>query len=107
MMNYIDSRGRVNGTGAPGAVKVACPVCAVRRSVVSLAQPGRTWKNVLGSNGLPEAERTTGPQHASKAAIDLKALTVMCCSTRMIWEKLDCLKSNLQLVNVTTHRNNA
>jgi hypothetical protein len=55
----------------------------------------------------PMSKGNRGPQHASKAAIDLKALTVMCCSTRRIWEKLDCLKSNLQTVHVTTHRNNA
>jgi hypothetical protein len=88
----------------PDAWKQACPVCAVRRSVVSLAQPGRTWRNVLGSNDLPKAERLTGPEHVSKAAIDPKALTVMRCSTRMIWEKLHCLKSNLQTVIVPTHR---
>ena len=59
----------------------------------------------LMADPMPKGKR--GPQHASKAAINLKALTVMCCSTRMIWEKLDCLKSNLQTVNVRTHRNNA
>ncbi len=52
----------------------------------------------------PKPKGQWGPQHASKAAIDLKALTVMRCSTRMIWEKLDCLKSNLQTVIVPTHR---
>ncbi len=40
--------------------KTARPVCAVRRSVVSLVQPGRTWRSVLGSNGLPKAERSMG-----------------------------------------------
>ena len=50
----------LENTGKPDDAKVSCPVCAVRRSVVSLAQPGRTWRNVLGSNDLPKAERLTG-----------------------------------------------
>jgi RNA-directed DNA polymerase len=52
----------------PDEPKGSRPVCAVRRSVVSLAQPGRTWRNVLGSNGLPKAERqrrTTACQQSS------------------------------------------
>jgi len=31
--------------------------CAVRRSVASPAQPGRTRREVLGSNGLPGSAR--------------------------------------------------
>ena len=31
--------------------------CAVRRSVVSPAQPGRTRREVLGSDGLPGSAR--------------------------------------------------
>ena len=31
--------------------------CAVRRSVVSLAQPGGTRREVLGSDGLPGSAR--------------------------------------------------
>lgn len=36
----------ITGKGKTGRVK-----CAVRRSVVSPIQSGRTWKNVPGSNG--------------------------------------------------------
>src|SRR5207244_10799745 len=68
-----------------GAVKAARPVCAVRRSVVSLAQPGRTWRNVLGSNGLPKAERLMGTTACQQSSDPPKALSVMRCSTRMIW----------------------
>ena len=32
-------------------------LCAARRSVVSPVQPGGIWREVPGSNGLPEAER--------------------------------------------------
>jgi magnesium-transporting ATPase (P-type) len=35
---------------------VICALCAARRSVVSPAQPGRTRRKVLGSNGLPGSE---------------------------------------------------
>ena len=39
--------------------------CAARRSVVSPVQPGGTWREVPGSNGLPDAERLRGQEHAS------------------------------------------
>ena len=48
--------------------KGSSPVCAVRRSVVSLAQPGRTWRNVLGSNDLPKAERLTGTRACQQSS---------------------------------------
>jgi len=43
--------GRQSGTGKRSALKGAGCVCAVRRVVVSLAQPGGTWRGVLGSLG--------------------------------------------------------
>lgn len=44
--------------GAPEAIQVADRwQCAMRRLVVSPAQPGGTRKEVLGSDGLPGAER--------------------------------------------------
>jgi len=50
-----------NRSGKRSAVKVACSVCAVRRVVVSLAQPGGTWRSVLGSPSLPGGESQRGP----------------------------------------------
>jgi transposase len=51
--------------GAPTAVQVADRwQCAMRRLVVSPAQSGGTWREVLGSAGLPGLERERGPQHA-------------------------------------------
>lgn len=45
-------------SGAPNAVQVADRwQCAMRRLVVSPAQPGGTRKEVLGSDGLPGSER--------------------------------------------------
>lgn len=32
-------------------------VCAARRSVASPVEPGGTWREVSGSNGLPDTER--------------------------------------------------
>lgn len=56
-------------------VRVAClrwPVeeglCATRRSVVFPVQPGGTWREVSGSDGLPSAERLRGQEHARKPA---------------------------------------
>jgi transposase len=44
--------------GAPDAVQVADRwQCAMRRLVVSPAHPGGTWREVLGSAGLPGSER--------------------------------------------------
>ena len=39
--------------------------CAARRLVVSPAQPGGTRREVPGSDGLPDAERLRGQEHAS------------------------------------------
>ena len=56
-------RGVCRGCGAPtsapnGKVDAyAYCNCAARRPVVSPAQPGRTRRDVLGSNGLPGSER--------------------------------------------------
>jgi hypothetical protein len=41
--------------------------CAVRRFVVSPAQPGGTWRKVPGSIGLPSRESSRGQEHARKA----------------------------------------
>jgi len=60
-------------TGAPDAVQVADRwQCAMRRLVVSPAQPGGTRREVLGFDGLPGSERRRGPQHAIEAAAVLR-----------------------------------
>ena len=50
--------------------------------------------NILGSSGLPKPERARGQQHTGKAENEVKALKSLLCKTRVIWQKLDCLKSN-------------
>jgi transposase len=48
--------------GAPDAIQVADRwQCAMRRLVVSPIQSGRIWREVLGSNGLPNPETVMGP----------------------------------------------
>jgi hypothetical protein len=64
-----DSGSRPTDTGEPGAVKVARPVCAVRRFVASLMQLGGTWRSVPGSPGLPGRESARGQEHARKAVV--------------------------------------
>ncbi|MFF5715178.1 transposase [Streptomyces sp. NPDC012756] len=50
---------------APDAIQVADRwQCAMRRLVVSPIQSGRIWREILGSDGLPNPETVTGPQHA-------------------------------------------
>jgi transposase len=61
--------------GAPDAVQVADRFqCAMRRLVVSPTQSGRIRKEILGSNGLPDPETVTGPEHARKPAVALRQL---------------------------------
>ena len=56
-------------TGAPQATQVADRwQCAMRRLVVSPAQPGGTRREVAGSDGLPGPERRREQQHAIEAA---------------------------------------
>ncbi|WP_344397049.1 ISL3 family transposase, partial [Streptomyces asiaticus] len=53
---------------APNAVEVADRwQCAMRRLVVFPIQSGRIWREVLGSDGLPNPETVMGPQHARKS----------------------------------------
>jgi hypothetical protein len=43
--------------------------CATRRTVVSPVQPGGTRREVPGSDGLPDAERLMGQEHARKPEV--------------------------------------
>ena len=49
-------------------------LCATRRSAVFPVQPGGTWREVSGSDGLPGAERLRGQEHARKPATGLRRL---------------------------------
>ena len=51
-------------------------------------------RNILGSSGLPKPERVRGQQHTGKAENEVKALNSLLCKTRVIWQRLYCLKSN-------------
>lgn len=57
----------------PDAVQVSDRwQCAMRRLVVSPTQSGRIRKEILGSNGLPDPETVTGPEHARKPTVALR-----------------------------------
>lgn len=57
----------------PNAVQVSDRwQCAMRRLVVSPTQSGRIRKEILGSNGLPDPETVTGPEHARKPTVALR-----------------------------------
>jgi len=81
-------------TGKRSARKPACCVCAVRRVVVFLAQPGGTWRKVLGSPSLPKGESPRGPEHAGNAAVVRRRCRTRGRKTRVPWPMLDCIKSN-------------
>lgn len=70
--------------------------CAASRTMVSLAQPGRTRRNVLGSTAYPESKDKGGQQHAVRAVVNERRETLMRCKTRTIWVRLHCLKPNLR-----------
>jgi transposase len=57
--------GQVGFTVLPRRWVVERTLCAARRPVVSPVQPGGTWREVPGSNGLPDAKRLRGQEHAS------------------------------------------
>ncbi|MES4908137.1 transposase [Streptomyces sp. NPDC000395] len=69
--------------GQPGISQVADRwQCAMRRLVVSPIQfavspiqSGRIWREVLGSDGLPNPETVLGPQHARKSTAGPTDLT--------------------------------
>lgn len=58
-------------TAAPKAVQIADRFqCAMRRLVVSPTQSGRIRREILGSDGLPDPETVTRPEHARKPTVD-------------------------------------
>jgi transposase len=79
-------------------------LCAARRPVVSPVEPGGTWREVSGSNGLPEAERLGDKSMPENLAAGSSGQGRRVGWTRVIWRKLDCLKPNLQSMQVPIHR---
>jgi hypothetical protein len=79
-------------------------MCAARRPVVSPVEPGGTWREVPGSNGLPEAERLGDKSMPANPAAGSSGQGRRVGWTRVIWRKLDCLKPNLQSMQVPIHR---
>jgi SRSO17 transposase len=49
-------------------------LCATRRSAVSPVQPGGTWREVSGSDGLPSAERLMGTRACQETSGRAQAL---------------------------------
>ena len=71
-------------------------VCAVRRFVVSPAQPGGTRREVPGSPDLPRGESPMGTRACQGRGGRLEASRAGYRKIRTIWPKLDCLKPNPQ-----------
>jgi hypothetical protein len=79
-------------------------LCATRRLVVSPPQVGETRREVSGSDGLPGAERLRGQEHARKPATRSRCMEWCAEGTRVIRRKLDCLKPNLQEMQLPIRR---
>jgi hypothetical protein len=79
-----------------GCGRTACPVCAVRRFVVSPVQPGGTRREVLGSPDLPRGESLMGNRACQGRGGRLEASRAGYRKIRAIWPRLDCLMPNPQ-----------
>ena len=62
---------------------------------------GRDWRNVSGSNGLSGLEREKEKIACQLTSARAQANGARRWGTRVIWRKLNCLKPNLQKVQVT------
>jgi hypothetical protein len=51
-------------------------------------------RNILGSSDLPKTRKGEGKIAYRKSGDEVKALNSPLCETRVIWQRLDCLKSN-------------
>lgn len=92
-------------TGAPDALQVADVwQCAMRRLVVSPAQPGGIQREVPGSDGLPNPETVMGKIACQKSDGRVQTLETVRRGTRVIWRKLDCLNPNAQKIEGRIHR---
>src|SRR2546428_435525 len=62
-----------------------------------MQHPHRRWEGCRGHpwvSGSPAPERARGQEPADKAGDGEKTLKPLLGETRVIWRKLDCLKSN-------------
>jgi hypothetical protein len=102
---HIARRGEEHGSGL-GVHRwvVEQTMCAARRPVVSPVEPGGTWREVPGSSGLPEAERLGDKSMPENLAAGSSGQGRRVGWTRVIRRKLDCLKPNLQSMQVPIHR---
>jgi hypothetical protein len=80
-------------------------VCAPRGA---LSHPQRSWEELgrrfLGLNGLPAAERWAGTRACQKTSGRAQTSGAVRWETRVIWRKLNCLKPNLQSMQLPIHR---
>lgn len=94
--------------GAPAAVQVADRwQCAMWRLVVFPIQSGRTWREVLGSDGLPDPETVMGTRACQESNGRAQAVEAARCGTRVTWRKLDCLNPNPQMIEGRIRRKTA
>jgi hypothetical protein len=64
--------------------------------MISLAQPGRTQKEVLGAPNRPEIERWRGKEPVVESGEEEKMCRFLCRKLRALWSELNCPKPNLQ-----------
>jgi hypothetical protein len=72
--------------------------------------PQHSWEELGGLFLGPMANldlKSEGKRSMPRNQQSPKAIKVACCGTRVIRSKLDCLKLNLQTVNIRTRRNDA
>jgi hypothetical protein len=86
-------RGKMTTKKTPTLRFIAASLCAVSRLMVSLVQPGRTQRKVLGSPHQPGAERRRGKEHVMESGDEPEVQRNMRRKTRALWQELNCPKS--------------
>ncbi|MGH3466703.1 MAG: ISAs1 family transposase, partial [Thermocrispum sp.] len=102
MHTQADTAEAILEAGADYVFTVKANRCATRRSVVSPPQAGGTRREVLGSDGLPGAERAKGTEACQKTDGQVQAFGMVRRGTRVTWRELDCPNPNLQRMQLTS-----
>jgi hypothetical protein len=79
-------------------------LCATRRSAVFPVQPGGTRREVPGPDGLPGFRKVKGTAACQETSGRAQSSGTARWEARAIWRKLDCLKPNLQRMQVPIRR---
>ena len=87
--------------------KRSCPVCAVRRVVISLPEAGGIGEDIPGLSVYLDVKTEGDKSRLRKRGMLESVVEQDHRTTRSLRAELDCPNSNPDGVNVRTHRKNA